>query len=855
MHTFKKALSIILCMLMLVGTVAVVASAATTVDFSVKVVDISGKQVDLGTLTIDADGYSGTSTKVLLPSEKKTGTSDAIITGNALGKAIYDFIKANEAKIAEKAGFAPYFADKSGTKTVIVAGVDDGLTYNNLSFVNASDAVKSLANTTTWSALNNGKNTIIIAPFYRVDVEFYSQGIASKPTAGAAAKYNSGIPALTGNYSKMTEETQNLYVLSSDITEDKDNNLTCKFYGTDVKKLLNNVVTGFNYKNGTKTPYQETGAYDVATYAFDTRVYNVSFADAATGGNEMTSTLSSNTGSGKNSSLKIDIDFKNIKKNEQGIGVISIYSKFEDKAYPVKITGLNMTSVNKFGVNSGNNGVVDLSEELFYQSSKNPDTAVKYKFKDLIADTTGSDISGKKVIKLDFNNTDVIANSNKITITLDVLQAVTGKTMDITCNNNSDYLEYIKYDVHLYALGKSGEYEDIKTIQITDETAKITIGALTGTFGIDLAADVNSIVPEGKNLAKTSSTDYLSATELPEVDATFESKYTGAPSGIALNADGVKALYFVYSSQDRFVYTIWSDGVISDAGNTVVSSKFGKFIFFHENTDEYKNLPFNLTEFGTSEKIVPSSEPDWEYATGKDSEVTYATRPVLDKDGNPVLDINGQPVTEKVLQNYQATDKKAGSADIPKPYRNCEFMGWKYFYTTDTRAIAEKAKTTAELEQYEWVEGFAPASAINEDGDVTAAVTHMAKAQWKDDRDFLFRIYAPVIDKDGNRTGENQIKLALGKDFKFYYWNNNKPCTKDEMQLNTNPDMATILFHKPVIETLEYADANGKVSKVKSLRFDTVMATYGNDLDMRWIINLVNNLNVVNLLKPLLADI
>ncbi len=852
MHTFKKALSIVLCMIMLVGTVAVVASAATTVDFTVKVIDINGKEVDLGTLSIDTETASiVNATKVYLPSEKKSDTG-ANKPANALGKAIYDFLKGNEALIASKAGFAPYFAKKNGTKTTITAGVDDALTYTNLFLVNANTGKnQAISNSTTFANLNNGKNTIIVAPYFKVAVDFYSQGIqyASNPATTSPMSYNSGVPALTGQYS--LAGTQDLYVLATSITEDSDGVVSCKFSGEDTKSVT--TVKGFSYKNGSSKPYEETGSYEISTYAFDTKSYNVSFADV--NGNEMESSISTATGSGKTSSLTITVAYENIVKKEDGTGVISVYSKFEDKAYPVKITGLNMTSVNKFGVKSGDSGVVDLSEELFYLSSNTSPDAPKYKFKDLIADTTGSAISGRKVLKLDFNGADVIANGNKITVTSEVLQAVTGKTMDITCNNNSDYLEYLKYDVHLYALGQSGEYEDIKTIKVSDETAKITIGTLTGDFGVDLEADVKSIIPEGKNLAKTSSTDYLSAKELPEVDATFESKYTGAPSGIANNDDGVKALYFVYSSQDRFVYTIWSDGAISDTGNTVTSSKFGKFIFFHENTDEYKNLPFNLTEFGTSEKIVPSSEPDWEYTTGTDSDVKYATRPVLDKDGKPVLDVNGQPVTEKVLQNYQAADKKAGSADIPKPYRNCEFMGWKYFYTTDTRAITEKAKNTAELEQYEWIEGFGPAYAINEDGDVTAAVTHMAKAQWKDDRDFLFRVYAPVIDKDGNRTGENQIKLALGKDFKFYYWNNNRPCTKDEMQLNSNPDMATVLFHKPVIETLEYADANGKVSKVKSLRFDTVMATYGNDLDMRWIINLVNNLNVVNLLKPLLADI
>ena len=133
--------------------------------------------------------------------------------------------------------------------------------------------------------------------------------------------------------------------------------------------------------------------------------------------------------------------------------------------------------------------------------------------------------------------------------------------------------------------------------------------------------------------------------------------------------------------------------------------------------------------------------------------------------------------------------------DIDRPSVYHEIVGWKVYHVKDA-ATAKDPST--------WLEG------TNDDGTSIAVDTLIYQAQWKQQKDFFFRVYDIV----------GELSMGLGKDFKMYYWKDGRIATKDRAVINTDENML-VLFFKPVLENFSW-DGFFKIDMWKNvaLRFD-----------------------------------
>ena len=88
----------------------------------------------------------------------------------------------------------------------------------------------------------------------------------------------------------------------------------------------------------------------------------------------------------------------------------------------------------------------------------------------------------------------------------------------------------------------------------------------------------------------------------------------------------------------------------------------------------------------------------------------------------------------------------------PRPYRNCEFMGFKTYYVDGVYSAFEDLPPVEE-----WKEGC---NDRNEEGAQHLYTTSILQMQWKADTDFLFRVY----------DDSNTLMWAIDKKFHKYYW-------------------------------------------------------------------------------------
>ncbi len=130
-------------------------------------------------------------------------------------------------------------------------------------------------------------------------------------------------------------------------------------------------------------------------------------------------------------------------------------------------------------------------------------------------------------------------------------------------------------------------------------------------------------------------------------------------------------------------------------------------------------------------------------------------------------------------------DSKDLKAETPeRPYRNCEFVGFKVYYVDGIYLNFEDLPA-----QSEWKEGY---NDRNETGAQHLYTTTILQMQWMNDKDFLFRVYDDA----------SCISWALGRNFKSYYWKpisgtgtNAIPCTKAEIIHCQDPEnTVNILF-------------------------------------------------------------
>ena len=123
--------------------------------------------------------------------------------------------------------------------------------------------------------------------------------------------------------------------------------------------------------------------------------------------------------------------------------------------------------------------------------------------------------------------------------------------------------------------------------------------------------------------------------------------------------------------------------------------------------------------------------------------------------------------TDRGVYHYVTYGLQIG--ELEKPSAAHEIVGWKVYHVKDASTYKDSST---------WLEG------TNDDGTTIAKDTLIYQAQWKEHKDFLFRIY----DMNGN------ISMGLGKDFKMYYWKDSRTVDKDRASISTDDTMLILLL-------------------------------------------------------------
>ena len=732
-------------------------NTATTI--SLKAFKLDGTEIEIANLPID-EGNEEQEGMFALP-----GDSDA--AANPSGSIIAKYISKNYDSIAEKLGYEPYFLQYDGTyaKSFPTDGEEhsDDISYEYNNFAYKSGDNYYTAACTVYSTFGGA---LYLQTAYGFDIRVWSPTIED------------------GN--------PNLEQSKSEYTICKEFKSTFPAFNNSAEIYAGLTLGAENpaYKSGNEPVTLDVtseGVVNTNVFGVDLELYDVTYVDG--NGNKI------NVDQIKDGKARTDRLQPTQGSMTSGSTYIDVYPEFTVYAYKLSVSGLGATSENAYSLGD----TVKLSDVSF----KSTGTTVKT-YAEFIKDTTGFAQEGYKINGLYLDSAlegENLMDSGEIEITSVIMKAAK-EAKEITIYPD---IEAMDYSVDFYAQNENGEYVKVatRTYKATDANG----GKPTASDVSDVMDDVKAMIPEGKNLNETS------------IFASPESgsAYSGSASALVPGADGTRKLYFKYSLQNRYAFIKYYGTVINGYQYT-----YGDYVYYEGASEDIAELeqyqtPISPTKFNT---ISFSSVPDADYnKLDDDGNVKYSSKTLTDEEGNPIIDpLTGKALTEDDIEKPVVTD---GKDNASKPYRNCEFIGWKYYYVDDVISSAANLP-----EEEEWIEGKGPES--DENG-ILATVTHIAVAQWMSDEDFLFRVYA-----------DDEIKFALGKNFKRYYWNDNKPCTRSEVVINEKPQEQTLLFYKPVTETLTYTNDNGEYRYVKSYRFDAVFATNSKSLDSRFLISILN---------------
>ena len=455
----------------------------------------------------------------------------------------------------------------------------------------------------------------------------------------------------------------------------------------------------------------------------------------------------------------------------------------------------------------------------------------KYDANVLLEDCAIIDRPGYKLVDLWYGSDEStdetsILKGNTVTLTKELVDSslttltVKGKNYDavmLSCSfDTMDYEFTVMYQ-------KADGSWDVLTKKTFNGKQAVTYAAL---IDADLEKQIEDNLPTGQLLNKSG----------------FTVESTGAVKSSFYAYEGPLTIRVQYMSDQRSAFIDFNNGKDGvEIGYRKTDVKYGTVIYdpnydstvvkYDENGDKIEAPYFNnFLDAGDSN--IPSKTVKTHKKDG-DGNPMYepAYEDVLDEDGNVVIDdITGEP--KKQIKYEEAKDEN-GNVKLDKdgkpimqivydmnkpiyldekgespfrPYRACEFMGTKVYHVNSP--IRNWSDMPA---QSEWIEGY-------ENDECRVYNTTILQLQWKSDEDFFFRVYdttgffmgLPIIGDGFSLNMNGNIYSALGKDFKWYYWKDNRPCKKGEGTLNTNPENWIIMLLWPKKEVLELGvDENG----------------------------------------------
>lgn len=281
--------------------------------------------------------------------------------------------------------------------------------------------------------------------------------------------------------------------------------------------------------------------------------------------------------------------------------------------------------------------------------------------------------------------------------------------------------------------------------------------------------------------------------------------------------EGPYELFIKYESDERVAFVDYANA--KDDGYVMYKVPYGTRMYREDYDPDKTGTEYGPNEYRFNQYLVSgdskfSSKPMKEQKTDDDGNPMYEPKLVeaTDTDGNVVIDdITGEPKMvpakdkdgKTIYDETKPVYKDPKGETVQRPYRNCEFMGTKAYHLD--HPVYSWADVPA---QSEWIEGY-------ENEACEIYTTDILQLQWKPDSDFLLRVYNTdnvglqlSISPFSISMGMNgNIYSALGRDFRWYYWDNEgRPCKKGEGMLNTKPDEQIIILLWPKVEKIPASD-------------------------------------------------
>ena len=458
--------------------------------------------------------------------------------------------------------------------------------------------------------------------------------------------------------------------------------------------------------------------------------------------------------------------------------------------------------------------------------SDSPST--KYSVNDLTEDCTIIDRPGYKLADIWFGSDEStedtsILKGNTVTLTKEMIdEGLTtltfgGKKYDTVSLSSS--FETKEYEFTVKYKKADGSWEVLTSKKFSGKQ----IVSYADLIDADLEQRINDNAPTGELLNSSG----------------FEVESTGAVKSSFYAYEGPLTLRVQYMSDQRSAFIDYNNGKDGADAYRKGDFTYGTVIYdpnFDPDAVDEDGKPIPAPFFNNFLESDDSNVPSKTVKTQKkDSDGNLLYEPlyevVKDEDGNPVIDpITGEPKTQIVYEEVKDENGNVKLDDDGKPvkqivydmdkpiyndpkgntplrpYRACEYVGTKVYHVNS--AIRNWSDMPAESE---WLDGY-------ENDEYRLYNTTILQLQWKSDEDFIFRVYdtsgfsigLPIIGDGFSLNMNGNIYSALGKDFKWYYWKNNRPCKKGEGRLNADPENQIILLLWPKKEVLELGtDENG----------------------------------------------
>ena len=255
-------------------------------------------------------------------------------------------------------------------------------------------------------------------------------------------------------------------------------------------------------------------------------------------------------------------------------------------------------------------------------------------------------------------------------------------------------------------------------------TTQIILGNSSVTYGAFVTPELEQTIRDNSPVDLTFSAGTLAKGDLNATEtgnATYDSATLKSAFNLDKDGNGVYSVYAKYVTADRTAFVDYNNGFDQDGNPN--EDKIG--------TSRVQTL---LQRYGAL-----LYDPNYDVNTAEPGQEV----PIFDQ-------YTRTAAIETMPAPTDTGDIKAETTE--RPYRDCEFIGFKVYYTDGIYSSFEDLPP-----QEEWKEGY---NDRNEEGQQRLYTTTILQYQWKADSDFFFRVY----------DDSNTLMWALGRDFKTYYW-------------------------------------------------------------------------------------